>query len=1011
MKKALGAVLLLFAGFLADAAQAANVLWLDSQFQDTVVGGGTFTIQPPGYTFSINGNRSGAWEYIDVTAEPVGDPSSAYGLSLSLRGRMFDVGAYETTLSLGADFAAPGQRLRTPNGGCQHQEQRGRFVILELVRLPDGAIDKLAVNFELRCGQESAVPRAYGELRFNSDVPLSTARPAGIATPDPFSFNPRDTLFPSQQVISSETTIYGINAPASISVTGGEYSVNGAAFTTTPGSVVNRDRVRVRANAPATPGNTGFATVTIGGVSGRFDVTTYLPGQAQTGFYFRAFPGDPVSPAITRLTSGIEGYIEKSAPYFMVWDDTGDYVYFAVGDKQGNPAPAGVYENARDFAFPAAPSVFYAYSGSSCDVTGRFVVHEATYSGGEATRLAVDFELLCMGAPQPVYGELRINSPVPYSFQRPAGTTQPNPFLLTAQSPVVPSEVVTTNSITVYGTNAASTISIAGGEYSVNGGAFTAAAGTVQPLDHVKVRLTASAQAGEMRTATLAIGGQGASVTVQTHRTGTPLSGFYVRTTPNTHSANIDHLFLAPYEVVQRNPLGTPPLPVLIDMFAVDGHRAGILFEGPDGTLVRTGLHTNLGPSWEPGKFSARVSLDSTTIDLTAGPINWVRVHEIEYGGNGLVTRFAADYNYDCGCASSPHYGEVRYNSTVPFSALAAPAPDSTDLSADGKSDLVLQNTDGRIAAWTMDGTATLATANLIGAGAGWSVTHLADVDGDRKADIFFKHTDGRVYVYRMDGLTVIAGKELFSAGLGWSISHTADLNGDGKADLILRHNDGRAHIWLMDGTAIIGSATLLPASSGWTVVATGDLNGDGKADIVFAHTDGRGYVYLMNGTTIIGSAGFLAQGSGWVVSHAADFDGDGKADLLFRHVDGSAYLFLMNGTTFGAGVSVLGGGTGWSVAHVGDLNGDGKADLVFRHADGRAHARLMNGTAILNAGDILPAASGWSVTQLLDFNGDGKKDLVFRNDNGSITVRLMNGLTTIGSANLIGPGGWSVAP
>jgi hypothetical protein len=109
--------------------------------------------------------------------------------------------------------------------------------------------------------------------------------------------------------------------------------------------------------------------------------------------------------------------------------------------------------------------------------------------------------------------------------------------------------------------------------------------------------------------------------------------------------------------------------------------------------------------------------------------------------------------------------------------------------------------------------------------------------------------------------------------------------------------------------------------------------------------------------------------------------------------------------------VSVLGSGTGWSVAHVGDLNGDGKADLVFRHTDGRAHARLMNGTAILNAGDILPAASGWSVTQLLDFNGDGKKDLVFRHDNGSITVRLMNGLTTIGSANLIGPGGWSVAP
>jgi glucose/arabinose dehydrogenase len=347
--------------------------------------------------------------------------------------------------------------------------------------------------------------------------------------------------------------------------------------------------------------------------------------------------------------------------------------------------------------------------------------------------------------------------------------------------------------------------------------------------------------------------------------------------------------------------------------------------------------------------------------------------------------------------------------------AIDAPVAPSifpvNDLNSDGKSDLLFQNADGRIAAWTMNGTAITASTNLIGAAAGWSVTHTADLSGDAKADILFKHVDGRVYAYVMNGLSVAVGRELLGAGLGWSVSHTADLNGDGKADLILRHTDGRAHIWLMNGVDIIGSASLLPAASGWTVVNTGDLDGDGKSDIVFMNADGRGYVYLMNGTAIVGGTGFLSAGSGWTVSHVGDANGDGKTDLVFTHTDGRAFLWLMNGTTFTSGVELLPAGTGWSVSHLGDLNGDLNADVVFRNVDGRAHARLMNGTATITAADLLPAGTGWSVTQLFDLNGDGKMDLVFRNVDGRINVRLMDGLATTGSADLIGAGGWSVVP
>ena len=151
-----------------------------------------------------------------------------------------------------------------------------------------------------------------------------------------------------------------------------------------------------------------------------------------------------------------------------------------------------------------------------------------------------------------------------------------------------------------------------------------------------------------------------------------------------------------------------------------------------------------------------------------------------------------------------------------------------------------------------MNGTAITASANLIGAGAGWSVTHTADLSGDAKADILFKHTDGRVYDVRDEWPLGGRGPRAPRGGpRAASVSHTADLNGDGSADLIFRNADGRAHVWLMNGVDIIGSASLLPAASGWTVVNTGDFNGDGKDDLVFMNADGRVYVCLMNGTTL----------------------------------------------------------------------------------------------------------------------------------------------------------------
>lgn len=106
----------------------------------------------------------------------------------------------------------------------------------------------------------------------------------------------------------------------------------------------------------------------------------------------------------------------------------------------------------------------------------------------------------------------------------PVTNTQPNPFSFTALSDVEPGATVTSNSITVTGINAAATISIQGGEYSINNGDFTSGSATVTNAAQIRVRHQASSQFATSHTTTLTIGGVSANF-VSTTRNQPPATG------------------------------------------------------------------------------------------------------------------------------------------------------------------------------------------------------------------------------------------------------------------------------------------------------------------------------------------------------------------------------------------------------------------------------------------------------------------------------------------------------
>jgi hypothetical protein len=192
--------------------------------------------------------------------------------------------------------------------------------------------------------------------------------------PDQFTFTAQTGVALNTTITSNTITVSGINAAASITITGGTYSINGGAYTSATGTVNNGNTVTVRQTSSGSYSSTTNATLTIGGVSGTFSVTT------------------------------------QSAP--------------------------------------------------------------------------VD--------------------------------TTPDQFTFTAQTGVTLNTTITSNTITVSGINAAASITITGGTYSINGGAYTSATGTVNNGNTVTVRQTSSCSYLSTTNATLTIGGVSGTFSVTT---------------------------------------------------------------------------------------------------------------------------------------------------------------------------------------------------------------------------------------------------------------------------------------------------------------------------------------------------------------------------------------------------------------------------------------------------------------------------------------------------------------
>ncbi|MFB7608578.1 FG-GAP repeat domain-containing protein [Streptomyces gardneri] len=148
----------------------------------------------------------------------------------------------------------------------------------------------------------------------------------------------------------------------------------------------------------------------------------------------------------------------------------------------------------------------------------------------------------------------------------------------------------------------------------------------------------------------------------------------------------------------------------------------------------------------------------------------------------------------------------------------------ASDLTGDKKADLLARDTAGVLWLYPGTGTATAPFGTRVRIGAGWgaynSLVGGTDVTGDGKADLVARDTAGKQWLYAGTGAAAKPFGDRKQIGYGWqsynSMVAPGDLNSDGKADLVARDSSGTLWYYAGTGVATKPYATRARIGSGW---------------------------------------------------------------------------------------------------------------------------------------------------------------------------------------------------
>ena len=149
-----------------------------------------------------------------------------------------------------------------------------------------------------------------------------------------------------------------------------------------------------------------------------------------------------------------------------------------------------------------------------------------------------------------------------------------------------------------------------------------------------------------------------------------------------------------------------------------------------------------------------------------------------------------------------------------PVPPPAGSEPTRSDFNADGKFDLLWQHqSTGQLMAWHLNGAAVLSSRSLTPSAVSpdWKLRGSGDLNADGKPDLVWQNTvTGEIAFYLMDG-TMAFATGLFNPSRvdpTWKIASVRDMDGDGRPDILWNNvSTGQVLVWYMNGTSVARQA------------------------------------------------------------------------------------------------------------------------------------------------------------------------------------------------------------
>lgn len=360
------------------------------------------------------------------------------------------------------------------------------------------------------------------------------------------------------------------------------------------------------------------------------------------------------------------------------------------------------------------------------------------------------------------------------------------------------------------------------------------------------------------------------------------------------------------------------------------------------------------------GSFSA--SSFDTKIDFTTGSDPWfVTLGDLDGDGKSDIVVANMTSNTLSIFRNTSSSGVISFATKIDVAGALKPNGIAiSDIDGDGKPDLsvsaassskyfVYRNT-------STNGNISFASPISILTGNSPVGIAAADFNADGKTDIVVPNSDSTISVYKNTstiGNITFAAKIDFTTGYVPQFPSIGDFDGDGKPDIVVS-NTGETTISVFRNTTSSGAISfaskinLSSLSTAW-LTAIGDLDGDGKLDIVVADYGNTNVTVVFRNISTSGNILFapkvnLSAATGpWGVA-ISDLDGDGKPDIAITDNKVSIYKnTCTNGTiSFTPRVNYSTSTTFNGIA-IGDLDGDGKPDIVATRGDTNSFSIFRN--------------------------------------------------------------------